>query len=85
VDIKQIIGIAAGTLTTISLFPQLVRTVKTRSSRDLSLGMLCCFLVGIILWLTYGCMAGALPVILANSVTLVLASILLVFVIRYRK
>jgi MtN3 and saliva related transmembrane protein len=84
-DLQQIIGLAAGTLTTVSFLPQLIRTVKTRSSRDLSLGMVCFFLVGIILWLTYGIMARAWPIIFANAVTLVLASVLLVFIIRYRK
>jgi MtN3 and saliva related transmembrane protein len=84
-DLQQIIGLAAGTLTTVSFLPQLIRTVKTRSSRDLSVGMVCFFLVGIILWLTYGVMARAWPIILANGATLVLASILLVLVIRYRK
>jgi len=68
----------------VSFLPQLIRTVKTRSSRDLSVGMVFFFLVGIILWLTYGVMAQAWPIILANGVTLVLAVILLILVIRYR-
>jgi MtN3 and saliva related transmembrane protein len=83
-ECKQIIGLAAGVLTTISFLPQLLRTIKTRSSRDLSIGMVCFFLFGIILWLIYGVMAKALPIILANGVTLILASILLVLIIRYR-
>jgi len=84
-DLQQIIGLAAGALTTVSFLPQVIRTVKTRSSRDLSIGMVCFFLVGIILWLIYGIMACALPIILTNAVTFVLASVLLVFIIRYRK
>ncbi|MBN2188961.1 MAG: SemiSWEET transporter [Chitinispirillaceae bacterium] len=84
-DLKQIIGLAAGTLTTVSFLPQLLRTIKTRSSHDLSIGMVCFFLVGIILWLIYGVMEQAVPIILANGITLILASILLVLIVRYRK
>jgi MtN3 and saliva related transmembrane protein len=84
-DLQQIVGLAAGTFTTVSFLPQLIRTVKTRSSRDLSVGMVSFFLVGIVLWLMYGVMARAWPIILANGVTLVLALILLVLIMRYRK
>ncbi|MGA2507277.1 MAG: SemiSWEET transporter [Chitinispirillaceae bacterium] len=84
-ELQQIIGLAAGTLTTVSFLPQLIRTVKTRSSRDLSIGMVCFFMAGIILWLIYGIMARAWPVIIANAVTLALGSVLLVLVFRYRK
>ena len=84
-DFQQIIGMAAGTLTTLSFLPQVIRTARTRSARDLSLGMICFFIVGIILWLMYGIMACAWPIILTNAVTVVLASVLLIFIIRYRK
>jgi MtN3 and saliva related transmembrane protein len=84
-DIQQFIGLVAGTLTTLSFLPQVIRTVKTRSSRDLSVGMVCFFLLGIILWLVYGIMAHAWPIIISNSVTFVLASFLLFIILRYRK
>jgi MtN3 and saliva related transmembrane protein len=84
-DFQQIIGIAAGTITTLSFLPQVIQTARTRSARDLSLGMICFFIVGIILWFVYGIMACAWPIILANLVTLVLALVLLIFIIRYRK
>jgi MtN3 and saliva related transmembrane protein len=84
-DTHQIIGLAAGTLTTVSFLPQVIRTIQTRSARDISLGMVCFLLAGLILWLTYGIMASAWPIILANAVTIALALVLLVFVVRYRK
>jgi len=84
-DIQQIIGLTAGAFTTVSFLPQVIRTVKTRSSRDLSLGMIAFFLVGIVLWLIYGIMVRAWPIILTNAITIVLALVLLVFIIRYRK
>jgi MtN3 and saliva related transmembrane protein len=71
------IGHAAGALTTISFLPQVIKAWRTRSTGDLSLIMLLVFLTGIALWLVYGLYLGALPVILANAVTLVLVAILL--------
>lgn len=84
-DMQQIIGFTAATLTTVSFLPQVIRTIKTRSSRDLSLGMVFFFIAGIIMWLIYGIMARAWPIILANAVTFVLALVLLFFIVRYRE
>jgi MtN3 and saliva related transmembrane protein len=84
-DLQQIIGLTAGALTTISFIPQVIRTAKSRSSRDLSLLMVILFLSGIVLWLCYGIMAHVWPIILTNAATLVLALILLFFMLRNRK
>ena len=77
------IGIVAGTLTTIAFVPQLVRIVKTRSAHDISWWMFGIFSVGVALWLWYGLRLAALPVILANVVTLALALAILVLKWRY--
>jgi MtN3 and saliva related transmembrane protein len=73
----------AGTLTTIAFVPQLTKTWKTKSAEDISFGMFAIFCTGVLLWLLYGVLIGALPVILANSVTLVLAGAILVLKLRY--
>lgn len=76
--IITIIGLLAGALTTIAFVPQVLKTWRTKSTDDLSLGMYLIFCCGVILWLTYGIIKNDLPIILANGVTLVLAlSILL--------
>lgn len=72
-----IIGIVAGVLTTSSFIPQIVKIVKTRQVRDLSLVMFVFFTIGIFLWLIYGIFIGELPIILANSTGLVLSSYIL--------
>lgn len=72
-----LIGHAAGALTTISFLPQVIKAWRTRATADLSLAMLLIFLTGIGLWLVYGLAIGALPLILANGVTLVLVLTLL--------
>ena len=83
-DMAQAIGLLAGLLTTVSFVPQVARTVRTKSSRDLSLLMVVLFTAGVGLWLTYGILLAAWPVILANAVTLLLASVLLVCKFVYR-
>lgn len=78
------LGLVAGVLTTVAFIPQAVKTWKTRNTRDISLGMFTIFCAGTLLWLLYGIRIGAIPIILANGVTLVLALTILVFKIRYK-
>ena len=78
------LGLIAGMLTTVAFIPQAVKTWKTRNTRDISLGMFTIFCAGTLLWLLYGIRIGALPVIVANAITLVLALTILVFKIRYK-
>lgn len=79
----DLLGMAAGTLTTIAFIPQAWLTWKTKRADGVSLGMYAVFVTGIVLWLVYGIALGALPVILANAVTLVLALFILGMKIRY--
>jgi len=83
-DNTTLLGLIAATLTTIAFLPQVVKTWKSKSAKDLSLGMLIIFSTGIFLWLVYGIYIDALPVILGNLVTLALALALLMLKIRYR-
>jgi MtN3 and saliva related transmembrane protein len=71
------LGVAAGTLTTLSFVPQVVRTWKTKSTEDVSLWMLLAFNGGILLWLTYGIILRKPSIIYANGVTLSLSLTLL--------
>jgi len=82
-EIMEIIGIIAGCCTTASFVPQVVRTWKTRSVKDISLRMYMLLCLGVVLWLVYGVLVGSLSVVLANAVTLVLAAAVLVMKIRY--
>ncbi len=81
----QWLGILAGILTTVSFLPQVMKTWKSRSAKDLSLGMFLIFSLGIALWLVYGILINDLPVILANMVTLVLSLTLLFFKFRFKQ
>jgi MtN3 and saliva related transmembrane protein len=84
-DPVTLLGLLAGTLTTIAFIPQLQQTWKTRSAQDVSLGMLLTFITGVALWLTYGLLLGALPIILANLITLVLTLGILGLKLYYRR
>ena len=73
VSSQDALGFAAGTLTTVAFVPQVVRIVRLRHADDLSWWMFGIFAAGVALWLWYGLRLDALPVILANVVTLALA------------
>jgi len=79
-----LIGFVAGTLTTLSFVPQVLKTARTRRCDDVSLGMLLAFTAGISLWLVYGLYLHSLPIILANAVTLVLTGAMIVMKVRFR-
>ncbi len=68
----MILGLTAGTLTTVAFIPQLAKALKSKSTGDLSWGMVLTFTLGVLLWLIYGIWLDSLPVILANAVTLLL-------------
>jgi MtN3 and saliva related transmembrane protein len=71
-DGVMMLGLAAGMLTTAAFVPQLVKAWRSKSTGDLSWGMLITFSTGVLLWLIYGVWIDSLPVILANAVTLLL-------------
>ncbi len=73
----EFLGFVAGTLTTVSFIPQVLKAWRTRSTGDLSLTMLVAFTSGVALWLVYGVALWSMPVILANAVTLALSGVLL--------
>ena len=83
ISAQDLLGLAAGSLTTIAFVPQIVRIVRTRSAHDISWWMFGIFCTGIALWLWYGIRIDALPLIVANVVTLVLALAILVLKWRY--
>ena len=82
-DAQDLIGYGAATLTTLSFVPQAWLTFRTRDVRGISLGMYSAFTVGVGLWLLYGVLLRAWPIVLANAVTLALASVILTMKLLY--
>ena len=77
------VGFFAGFLTTISFLPQVVKTWKTRSASDLSLGMFSVFSVGVLFWLVFRFLMQEPPMIIWNSVTLILVLAILVMKLKF--
>lgn len=83
VTLHELVGYGAAILTTLSFVPQAWLTFRTRDVRGISLGMYSVFTVGVALWLLYGWMMGAWPIVIANAVTLALAGVILTMKVRY--
>jgi len=78
------VGYLAAFLTTIAFVPQAWMTWKNKHARGVSLGMYIIFTLGIALWLVYGILIQVWPMIIANTITLLLASFILVMKIMYK-
>ncbi len=76
-DLSNLLGYPAAFLTTISFVPQALQSWRTRDLSGISLPMYALFTLGVAFWLGYGAAIGSLPVMVANAITLVLASIVL--------
>ncbi|HLA48161.1 MAG: hypothetical protein A3I04_07985 [Nitrospinae bacterium RIFCSPLOWO2_02_FULL_39_110] len=83
-NLINIAGLLAAALTTISFLPQVIKIVKTKHTKDISLLMYIIFMAGVLLWLFYGILLKEPPIIIGNGITLILVMIVLLFKIRYR-
>lgn len=79
----DLIGTLAACLTTASFVPQVWHTLRTRDVSGISLSMYTVFTVGVALWLVYGLMLSAWPVVVANAITLILALMILLMKLRF--
>lgn len=78
----DIFGYLAAFCTTVSFIPQALKVFKTKSTKDISFGMFLFMTAGVLFWLIYGLMLNSMPIISANTVTLVLA--LYIFVMKFK-
>lgn len=78
-DEIEILGYVAATLTTLSFLPQAILTIRTRDTDGLSLSMYSTFTLGVLGWLIYGFFLKNNVIIIANSITLFLATLILSF------
>jgi MtN3 and saliva related transmembrane protein len=77
------IGYLAATLTTAEFIPQAWLKRKTKRADGVLLGMYSIFTLGVAMWLVYGLVIGAWPIVFANAITLALALFILVMKLRY--
>ena len=78
-----LIGFVAAFCTTISFLPQVIKTIRTRQTKDLSLLMYSVLCFGIFMWLVYGLLEFSWPLIFANSISFVLSGTVLIMKIKY--
>ena len=81
----DLIGTLAACLTTVSFVPQAWLSFRTHDVSGISLGMYSVFTVGVALWLAYGLLLNAWPIIVANAITLVLALMILGMKLYFRR
>lgn len=82
-NFNEVLGYTAAICTTLAFLPQALKTWRTKSARDLSLPMFVLFTFGVLLWLLYGLFLQNMPIVVANAVTLVLASSILYHKLKY--
>lgn len=78
------IGLVAGTLTSIAAIPQVVKTLRTRHARDISIWQPLLLAFGVALWMVYGMIIHDLPLILANIIPLICNALLTALKFHYR-
>lgn len=83
-DLHSLIGYTAAILTTVAFVPQTLKSWQTRDLSGVSLPMYSLFTVGMVMWLIYGAMLGSWPIIIANAITIVLASVVLTLKVRHQ-
>lgn len=80
----EILGLVAATFTTGSFVPQVYKTWKDKSTKDISLTMYSVLLLGVLMWLVYGYSLGSLPIIVANLTTAILLLIMVILKIKHK-
>jgi MtN3 and saliva related transmembrane protein len=73
----EAVGFAAGALTTSSFVPQVIKTIRSRSTKDISLLMWLLFSLGVGIWVAYGVMTDSYAIIVTNTLTLILSGTVL--------
>ena len=81
--VLDIIGYSAGILVTGSLIPQMIKSLKTKSTKDISLVRYLVYILGIILWIVYSVILGSKPMIISNFIALIFAFSILLLKIKY--
>lgn len=80
----QILGLVAGTITSITFLPQVIKIWQTKSAKDLSMAMLLLLILGVILWLAYGLFVMDAAIIYTNSMVLTMSLVMLYFKLRFK-
>lgn len=83
-DYLKLLGLAAGTITSITFLPQVIQIYKTKSARDISINMLALLILGVSMWLVYGIFVKDVAIIYTNLMVLTMSLIMLYFKWRFK-
>ena len=81
---SMIIGLGAGILCTISFLPQIIKVIKTKQTKDLSLITFSLLSLGVLLWSVYGALMKSFPIIASNAVIFILSLLIVAMKIKYK-
>lgn len=84
-NLTEILGFVAGSFTSVSTLPQLIKTLRKKEAGDVSITMFLVLITGIALWVAYGLQKKDMPVVITNSLALLLNIMMLILKIRYGK
>ncbi len=82
---EEIVGLAAGIFTATSLLPQLIKTIREKEAKSLSIGMMLVLITGLSMWVYYGFLKKDVPIIATNIFSVLINLALLFFSIKYKK
>lgn len=80
----EILGLVAGTITSITFVPQVIKIWQTKSAKDLSIVMLLLLMLGVVLWLIYGLVVMSASIIYTNSMVLLMSLVMLYFKLKFK-
>ena len=83
--IIQLTGIVAGSITALSMLPQLIKIIKEKKVEDISIWMLIALIIGLVFWTFYGFLKHDIPILVTNSFSLLVNFILIGLRIKYKK
>jgi MtN3 and saliva related transmembrane protein len=83
-DMVQILGLVAGTCTSLAAAPQLIKAWKTKEVKDISLKMFLLYVIGVGLWLFYGVLKSDTPIVITNSISLAFNAAMLFLKLKYK-
>jgi MtN3 and saliva related transmembrane protein len=83
-NFTSIVGLVAGLLTTGAFLPQIIKTVRTRDTKSISLSMYIVYVIGVLIWFAYGVMLGEIAIIITNIFSLIFGMTMLVMKIFFK-
>lgn len=80
----EILGMVAGTISSVTFLPQVIKTWQSKSAKDISLWMFLLVTFSVVLWLIYGIILGSIPIIYTNAMVLIMSLIMLWFKFKFK-